>query len=234
MTDGARYGLYAAPGEGSPLARFGASALGYDAATGRDVEQLVLPGFAAEEWRALTEDPRRYGFHATLKAPFRLAAGVSAGALDEAARRFVRSWTPLTVDPVLERIDAFFALVPRGRPAGLHALADGVVRAFEPFRAPLTAEDRNRRIGSGLSARRTAYLDRFGYPYVLEEFAFHMTLTGRVPEERRAAAEAGLRGLLARQLGAEPIALAVVDLCIFEQPAPDARFRIRARFPLGG
>lgn len=234
MPEHARYALYAAPAEGSPLARFGAAALGYDAATGCDVEQSVPAGFAADDWHALTAEPRPYGFHATLKAPFRLAPGTSVLHLEDAAQRLASGMKPVQLALLPGWIGAFVALVPEGRPADLHALADAVVRAFEPLRAPLTPHDRERRLRSGLSPRQTEYLDSYGYPYVLEEFRFHMTLTGRVPEERRAAAEAGLRALLASELGGPPIGLRIADLCIFEQPAHADRFRIRARFPLAG
>ena len=69
MADSPRYAIYYAPAPGSGLDRFGATLLGYDAFTGKDLpfpEDILQ---VAPDWRGLTGDPRKYGFHATLKAP---------------------------------------------------------------------------------------------------------------------------------------------------------------------
>jgi putative phosphonate metabolism protein len=225
-----RYAIYAAPEPASALWRFGSAVLGYDAATGEEVARRVPPGFADDEWAALTADPRRYGFHGTLKAPFRLAQGRSPAELEEGVAALAGSWAaPPPIPLALTRLGRFFALCPEGRPAALHALADACVRALDGFRAPLSPEERARRRPERLSERQRAQLDAVGYPYVFEDFRFHMTLTGEVPPERAAAVESGLRAMIG-EAGLEPLRLD--DLVIFEQRAPAERFRIRSRWPL--
>ena len=78
-----RYAIYFTPPPGSDLHRFGSAVLGYDCVTGAKLTPPADIAVDAEEWRRLTEEPRRYGFHATLKAPFRLAPGTTeAGLID--------------------------------------------------------------------------------------------------------------------------------------------------------
>ena len=64
-----RYAIYYLPPAGA-LADFGARWLGWDVRRGAAAVQLDLPGL-----RDATEAPRKYGFHGTLKPPFRLAEG---------------------------------------------------------------------------------------------------------------------------------------------------------------
>ncbi len=80
----------------------------------------------------------------------------------------------------LHAIGDFAALLPGEPSAAIGALAADCVEVFDRFRAPLTQEERQRRLADGLTDRQTAYLDRYGYPYVSEEFRFHLTLTGRI------------------------------------------------------
>ncbi len=70
-----RYAIYFTPQSSMPLARFGASVLGYDVSEGRDVPHLALKGIFPTDIAAATAAPRKYGFHATLAAPFYLGDG---------------------------------------------------------------------------------------------------------------------------------------------------------------
>ena len=72
MADTARYAIYYAPAPGSGLDRFGAQLLGYDAFSGEDLAFADGILQATPDWHDLTGDPRKYGFHATLKAPMSL------------------------------------------------------------------------------------------------------------------------------------------------------------------
>lgn len=227
-----RYAIYAAPRAESPLWGFGSQVLGYDAATGADVPQTPLAGFEGPDWHALTEDPRRYGFHGTLKAPFRLAEGCDEAGLQGALDAFGAGRAPARLDRLaVTAIGRFIALCPEGRPPALHALADAAVEAFEPFRAPLNAAEVAKRKPERLSDRQRAHLDRWGYPYVFEEFRYHMTLTGQVPPERLDAVKAALTEAYA-PLADHPF---VIDaLVLFRQSAPTERFRIVSRHPLRG
>ena len=152
-------------------------------------QDLPFPDGVAQsvpDWRELTRDPRKYGFHATLKAPMALAIGKTEAGLLAACETF--AGTPRAIPvirPVVDAISGFIAVVPAEPSAELERLAADCVREFDSFRAPLTPEDRARRNPSALTPRQCDYLDRWGYPYVMEEFRFHMTLTGRLDAERR-------------------------------------------------
>lgn len=238
---GARYAIYYAPAPGSALWRFGSAAIGYDAATGDEVACTPPPGFSPQEWHAATEEPRRYGFHATMKAPFHLTdlraadGGADAAALARLKASFAdfcrdRSSTRLAGLAVRD-LDGFIALVPSGDASGVETLAQDCVEVFEPFRAPLSDADRARRLNAPLTERQIAQLDRYGYPYVGADFRFHMTLTGRLPDSPR---EAALATLAARFAGEVPGGSVDIDrLALFEQPNRVARFRIIAAHPLG-
>lgn len=228
-----RYAIYFAPHALSSLWAFGCSVLGYDAETGLDVLQKVPPGLAPDRFRALTEDPRRYGFHATLKAPFRLAAGRSVEDLIVAFEAFAATRSAFVL-PALEvqavgafaNGDAFMALVERSPTPDLLALEYDIVHAFEPFRAPLTPEDIARRRPERLTPRQRENLDRYGYPGVLDEFRFHLSLTGRVPGAERDAVLHGLAEAFAADVPAGPVP--VDGLALFRQ-RPGERFTLVKR-----
>jgi len=219
-----RYAIYyAAPAE-SELARFGADLIGYDAFTGED---LGFPDGVAEhlpDWRDLTQDPRKYGFHATLKAPMALADGKTEAELIAACAAFAdKPRTVPTITPVVNSISGFIAVIAAERSAELERLAADCVRAFDGFRPPLTPEDRQRRNPLGLTPRQREYLDRWGYPYVMEEFRFHMTLTGRLNDERRDPVLLMLRDRFAI---IDLNRLAIDAIALFRQNDAHSRFRV--------
>jgi putative phosphonate metabolism protein len=229
-----RYAVYFAPEAGSAWGRFGAQWLGRDAATGREVEQRAIAGIDAAAFRALTETPRRYGFHATLKAPFVLRDGAAPAALADAIARFCAVRQPFQVPPLeLVRLDDFLALAPAAHETRISDLAADCVRELDGFRAPASTAELERRRRRGLSTRQDRYLAEWGYPYVLADFRFHFTLTGSLdgaaPQEV-AAVRAAAHDALAR-LADEPLRFDAV--CLFEQPGPSLAFRLAARFPLG-
>ena len=112
-----------APGSG--LDRFGAALLGYDAFSG---ERPALSGGhlrrPVPDWRELTRDPRKYGFHATLKAPMALAPGKTEAELLAACEAFAATPRQIPViRPVVNSISGFIAVVPTEPPAELQRLA---------------------------------------------------------------------------------------------------------------
>src|SRR6266567_1747583 len=186
MSNTPRYAIYYAPTPGSELDRFGVRLLGYDAFGGDD---LPFPEGVTEvtpDWRDLTADPRKYGFHATLKAPFSLAADKTEAELFAACSAFAAIPRAIPViEPVVGSISGFIAVIPAEPPQQLIRLAADCVTEFDSFRAPLTETDRARRNPSRLTPTQRDHLDRWGYPYVMDDFRFHMTLTGRLGSERR-------------------------------------------------
>jgi len=227
-----RYAIYYAPAQGSSLDQFGAEMLGYDAWIGA---ALPFPGDVIEriaDWRELSSDPRKYGFHATLKAPMALADGKSEKLLLAACAEFAGAPRPIPrFVPIVNSISGFIAVIPGERSSELQHLAADAVRAFDGFRAPLSTEERARRNPSRLTPRQAEYLDRWGYPYVMEEFRFHMTLTGRLDDTRREHVLAMLRERFARLGLAE---LAIDRIALFRQEDAKTPFTIIGDWPLRG
>ncbi|MGX1317530.1 putative phosphonate metabolism protein [Bradyrhizobium sp. USDA 377] len=230
MTGFPRYAIYFAAGIDNALSRFGAELLGYDAYTG---DELPFPREAlqiAPDWRDVSADPRKYGFHGTLKAPMALASDKTEAELMAACAAFAGRARPLPViRPVVDAISGFIAVIPAEPVEALQELAADSVRDFDAFRAPLTADDRARRRPEKLSERQRDYLDRWGYPYVMEEFRFHMTLTGRLDAERRGPILQMLRG---RFTELKLHALTVDRIALFKQDDAKARFRIIGEWAL--
>ena len=190
-----RYAIYYTPPADHPLTLAAAGWLGRNAFDG----SVTTVNHAFDD---LVQAPRRYGFHATLKAPFSLKAGYGA---DDLADRFVsfcmenRGFSLPALK--LARIGSFLALVNAKASSELDRLSSNAVEAFEPFRAALSDEDIARRNPQSLSPQQRAYLEKWGYPYVFDEFRFHMTLTGPVPDARMNAVEEALLAHFGDHLG---------------------------------
>jgi ribose 1,5-bisphosphokinase len=229
----ARYALYYTPGQGSALWQFGSSWLGRCAASGSALAQPRITGIDPAEFAAVTAAPRRYGFHATLKPPFFLASNATPAQLTQSLDRFCARQTAIRLPPLeVAELDGFLALVPASGDARIHALAAACVRALDRFRAPPGAAELQRRRSGGLSTREDSLLQRWGYPYVMDRFRFHFSLTGSLrdtPPQGIAALREAATGALAAAAG-EPLMLD--GICMFEQPAADADMRIvhRSRF----
>lgn len=223
-----RYAIYAAPAPGSDLARFGASWLGWDAEAGTSVAHPDVPGLPRPV-AAITEQPRRYGFHGTMKAPFRPAPGQGHEALVEVLDGFAAARAPLRLNSGLRlaQLGRFLALVPAEEDEPLARLAADAVTAFESFRDQLTDAELARRRAAGLTTRQEALLLRWGYPYVMDEFRFHMTLTGPLEQTERAAVATVLSDRLAPMIGCPWV---LDSLCLFAE-AQNGYFRILHRAP---
>jgi len=224
MSEYPRYAIYFAPDADRALTRFGAETLGYDAYSGHDIDHTdnLIAEFA--DWAEITRDPRKYGFHGTLKAPFTLAPDKSEAELLDAMDDFAAEPREIPfIAPVVRTISGFTAIVPREDDDDLQLLAEACVRDFEPFRAPMSVDDRARRKPEALTPRQVEHLDDWGYPYVFEDFRFHMTLTGRLPEERGAEVLATLQHHFS-ELDLEE--LPIDSIALFKQDSATARFRI--------
>jgi putative phosphonate metabolism protein len=225
MKDIKRYAIYYAPRAGA-FADAAASWLGWDPVSGAEVAHPDL----AADLPSLTAEPRKYGFHGTIKPPFRLAHGVDAAAADATVDALARQLQPVEMPGLdLVSLEGFLALVPKGDVTGLTDLAAQVVERLDPLRAPLTQAEIARRRPDRLTPRQRALLDQFGYPHVMEEFRFHLTLSGRLTDDQmtllRPLAEAHFAGL-------RPEPFALEDLCLFGEAA-DGRFHLLSRYPLG-
>ena len=227
----ARFAIYAAPGTGSAdatsvLLREKAEQWLGRSVSGGTVTPGIPAGWSREAVDAITVDARRYGFHATLKPPFRLAEDRTPEELDAAVARFAAGAAGSMIPRLtLARLGGFFALVPGADTPGLYALADEVVRGFDDFRAPPTDAEVARRKPDSLTSRQRELLKAWGYPYVLDEFRCHLTLTDRIPEGQRAQVERVLSDWFAALLGA---AVPVDALALFIEAEPGAPFALYA------
>ncbi len=236
LMSSARYAIYLAPPPDAPLWGFGSRVLGYNAVTGMDVPGFAPDGLDPALWQRMTERPRTYGFHATLKAPFSLASGFVADDLESALQAFCTSQPAFDLGPLAVRAiaggdDAGFAALTPMRPSSeLERLEKDVVHDFDCFRAPLTDDDRARRRPEQLSARQREALDRFGYPYTGPDYRFHMTLSGEIPHVAEIADK--LADAMANDIGTAH--LNVDSLVLFSQTSPTERFKVARRFDLTG
>lgn len=227
-----RLALYWAPPTGSALATIGAAWLGRDASGGRLDARPALPDFSAERLADLTQAPRHYGLHATLKPPFMLAEGTDEAKLGAALEAAARRIASFPVPPLqLRLLDGFLALVPAGPCPALDDLAAVCVRDFDVFRRPASAAELARRRAAGLSARQEQNLLRWGYPYVFEDFRFHVTLTGRLEPAEADRLQPLLAELFAPVIGAP---FEIKDITLFAQNEPELPFCQRWRFSLTG
>ncbi|WP_137391222.1 DUF1045 domain-containing protein [Rhodoligotrophos defluvii] len=221
-----RHAIYFTPDADDPLTMAAEAWLGRSAFTGAPVDMPAPDGFSAAAFRRLTAEPRRYGFHATLVAPFRLRDGLSASAVASAAQSFARGHTELAIPRLaITPIGSFLALTPAAACPEVDALASSAVDHFNGLRAPLTPSDVQRRRPERLTARQRAYLDAFGYPHVKEEFRFHMTLTSALEPEVAARIEPALQAHFAAVLDAP---LHIDAVAVFVEPEPGADFTVHS------
>lgn len=222
-----RVALYWAPAVDDPLHALGSHWLGRDAETGATLRQPSLDSLDIAE---LTADARGYGLHATLKPPFRLRS--SWGEVRKAALEVALRTRPFALPPLrLAEHHGFLALVETRKSPELQALCDACVMSLDTHRAEPTEAEIARRRPERLTERQRAYLQLWGYHYVLEEWWFHVTLSRRLTPEERAVVEPAL----AAHLGDVPrMPRRVTELCLFTQAAQGAPFLIAERLPLLG
>jgi putative phosphonate metabolism protein len=225
-----RYAIYAVPPVDQPLWRMASTWLGRDPQAGGESLPNLPLWLTRERWREITKDARHYGFHGTLKPPMALAGGRTPDGLDAALSLFASDFAALPpLGLQVATIGGFLALVPREPSAALKRLADLAVERFDRFRAPSTEEELARRRQVPLSTRQEEYLARWGYPYVFDEYRFHMTLTSRLPDAERVRVAAHLSDFLAPAL----VQPTLLTMALFVQDRPETPFRLVRRFRLG-
>jgi hypothetical protein len=196
---------------------------------GERVAHPALPNLALS-LAQITQSPRKYGLHATIKPPFRLASGVSRAALEDACVGLCQAQMLFPIGALqLTPLGRFLALCPPESGA-LSDFAAKCVRDLDRFRAPPTAAELARRQAGGLTIRQQANLAAWGYPYVLEDFRFHITLTGRLPKRDMPDVQnilgTALMPLIPPDLTFGDLALAAED--------ENGQFHLLRRFPLRG
>lgn len=220
-----RFAIYYAPKPGA-FADAAAAWLGWDLAQGAPVPQPApdLPRRLAD----ITAEPRKYGFHATLKPPFRLADGTSPADLAQATARLAASLAPLEL-PGLQMVslEGFLALIPVGDPTALQSFAAEVVRSLDPYRAALTPAEIARRRPERLTPRQRELLSTYGYPYVMEQFQLHLTLSGPLDDDAAAVTAAATHHFA----NLIPKPFHIQDICLCGEDA-QGRFHLLHRYAL--
>lgn len=226
-----RYAINFTPPAGDALTLAAAQWLGRNAFSGEAMEPPAIRGLGLHEIAFNTAVPRRYGFHGTLKPPFRLAEGMAEPLLLRNLMHFSGQHQPFRL-PKLEvvRLGNRFALAPAYPCEQLHHLAGAVVQHFDAFRATLSDAELERADPGTLSASQFANLYRYGHPHVMDEFRFHMTLTGPVGASEIPRFDAMLRRYF------EPLLerpTEVANLALFVESEPGAPFVVHSLHPLG-
>lgn len=227
----ARYAIYYAPERDSSLDLFGKKWLGRCAETGAVLEQPNIPGLRGDELRQMTATPRHYGFHGTIVPPFVLSHEVSGHDIIGLLEAFAREQRPFDMEPLSVReIGAFIALVPDGQDA-LSKLAEASLRFFHPYREQPTLAELERRRSRGLTPAQERLLSNWGYPYVLEEFRFHITLTDSIRDKGKR--KKVLKTITDYTDWLSRAIYPVRELCLFRQENKDKPFTLVHRAPLG-
>nr|WP_213953495.1 DUF1045 domain-containing protein [Variovorax sp. dw_954] len=232
VTTAHRYAAYYAPAFGGPLSEAGSRWLGRSACDGRAVPQPVVEGVSPELLRQLTAGPRRYGWHATLKAPFALLPQLELSNLHGGIQAICAAWDAFELPALkVDLIDDFLALVPAQSSTAIHALAGACVTGLKSFARPLSSFELERRRAPGLTSREDALLCSWGYPFVLDCFRFHMSLTDSLrhtePEIVRALAEGAQRHF-------DKVPAGRFDaISLFAEPSPGADFICLEQIRLG-
>jgi putative phosphonate metabolism protein len=232
MKPAPRYALYWAPPSHTPLAALGSAWLGRDTEGGAVPARPLLDGFDPARLATITAEPRRYGLHGTLKPPFALADSTGLAALRADLAAFAAVAAPVALPTLqLRLLERFLALIPSAPCPALDDLAARCVTDFDRFRRPPPPAELARRRTAGLDPAEEAHLLRWGYPYVLDRFRFHVTLTGPLDPAEAARLKPPLATLFAPAI-TQPISLA--DIALFAEPEPGAPFQLIERFPLRG
>ncbi|MDR7151612.1 putative phosphonate metabolism protein [Hydrogenophaga palleronii] len=226
-----RVAVYWAPAPGSDAWVAGCGWLGRDTATGEALTQPQVPGVAPALLEKVTTDPRRYGFHATLKPPFRLRADQTLASLEAAVDSLAQVLAACPMPGLkVGMLDGFLALRPVAPLPRVQALAAACVKSLHPLAEPLSAQELDRRRQAGLTPQQDALLQAWGYPWVLDEFRFHCSLTSRLDaldqvqrEALMATARERFDGLPEQRLD---------RLSVFIEPSAGAPFQLHRQWEL--
>jgi len=232
MTAFSRYAVYYAPRPGA-FAEAGAVWLGRNCQTGFSLAQPKLQGSLAD-LAPLTTKPRKYGFHGTLRAPFRPAKGKDEASVAACLADLAKRLEPARCDG-LEVGNPYgfgLALKPVGEEAEILKLAAAVVEHTDCLRAPLRPDEiAQRELSENLNPRQRLYLHRWGYPMVMEELCFQLTLSNRIAPNVQL--ELGTRASLHFDK-VLPVPFVIEDLCLFGEEADTGRVCLLQRYPLTG
>ena len=228
-----RYGIYFIPQDTDPLLRLADAWLGRDTLTGVPKGRPDIPGLSSAGIAALTKQASTYGFHGTLKAPFRLASGATERRLFRAVATLAEDLKP--APPMKMRLDelsGFLAIRPLRDDTAVRAIGNACVTRLDDLRAPMSGMERRTRLKAGLSDQQIQFLLRWGYPYVLSQFRFHLTLTGALRTGEADQADQAYHALKNYFAAALAAPLIVDHISICGDPGDGRPFEFLQRCPL--
>ncbi|MBY4629922.1 DUF1045 domain-containing protein [Rhizobium croatiense] len=226
-----RYAICFTPPASDPLSLVAANWLGRNVFSGDMLEPPAVRGLGIHEIAFHTALPRRYGFHGVLKAPFHLSGDMSESQLLRDLMRFAGTFAPFQISRLeIARLGSFYSLMPSAPCEQIQYLASAIVQEFDRYRAPLSEADIERSDPDGLSAAQFANLHRWGNPYVMDEFRFHMPVTGSINAVDMPRVEQALRTIFMPVLK-EPVMVSNVALMIEE--GTGGPFRVHSLHPMG-
>jgi len=227
-----RYAIYYTPAEESLLWKLGSAWIGRDAKTGESLARPSVGGLNKHRADEITSAPAHYGFHATLKPPFALKAGRTVDELRESLRSFSASRQSFRI-PALRvgNLGRFIAVILSEPSPSFQCLADDSVRALDSFRSPPSDEELSRRRTAKLTHRQDELLCRWGYPYLFDQWQFHMTLTGPLELTERQDVQEVLGNMLRPSLDSAEI---INSICMFQQDNRAEPFCLAERFSFTG
>lgn len=228
--DVARYAIYYCPPQENLLNKAAEEWLGYSAWLHEEVARPDGLSLPLDQLSKITSKPAVYGFHATLKAPMRLAEDCTFAMLSKAVEECAGILESIDIKVLTLRwIGSFLALVPDASSQELQNLSGAIVGQLDSMRAPLTDADIERRNPSKLTPNQLSHLHQWGYPYVGDEFRFHMTLSGPVAEEQKQEVENAARQHFGDLIDSP---IYVDQLVISKQLDAQSRFRCISAHPL--
>ncbi|WP_413194689.1 DUF1045 domain-containing protein [Pararobbsia alpina] len=232
-TPATRFALYYAPARESAWWTAGCQWLGRDPETG---ERYTPPGIATLTQRgidvaSLSVAPQRYGWHGTLVAPARCAPGIAPDEVLARAAQWAERQQAFTLDVEVETLGTFVAIRPAtlDGATAINAVASSALGACSTLRAMPGEREMQRRLESNLTPRQRELLAAWGYPYVLDEFRFHMTLSDSLPND--SDRQAVLNWWRERVPGLGP--MQIDGAALYIEPEPGAPFTLWARLPFG-
>ncbi|MCY4302093.1 MAG: DUF1045 domain-containing protein [Aestuariivita sp.] len=224
-----RYAVFFVPETTDRWANFCTSWLGWDSVTGNSVShpEISMVGCTIS---ALTDVPRRYGLHATLKPPFRLAPEKSERTLEQAIAELTGTLAPICLDSLeITRLNRMLMLTAVGFPSTINHLSARLVMELDCHRAALTDLEFSRHKPDVLTPAQTRNLNEWGYPYVLDEYRFHITLTSKLPRDELSHTEL----ILAKELKPKlPRPIHINNISLMRED-DNGYFHLLKRFPLG-
>lgn len=226
-----RYSICYTPSARDPLSAAAASWLGRSVYSGEAMEHPDGIGLSQSEIAFHTALPRRNGFHACLKAPFRLHPDATEAMLLRELMHFTSVVEPFTL-PTLEvgRIGDFCSLTLSQHSMQLDQLASLVVQNFDQFRAPLSEAEIERMAPERLSAPQFANLYRWGDPHVLDEYRFYLPLTGPLSLAERERVHKAISRYFSTYLVQPPV---FSNLALFIEREQGAPLVVHSLHPMG-